>query len=227
LSEITDLIRVGPDETGLAHYAHIPPATSLTAPAPVVVMVHGWAGNEESMWTFSRVAPQTAAIVTPRGPVILEEGGFTWFNYDRHEELLANPDSLQAAQEKFSRFLDRLPALYPIDPLQVVLVGFSQGAMLCNQFVINHPDRVVGVASLAGAVPEPPHHPQSNRLAGVPVFVAHGVRDEVVPVAQARLTHRIFTALGAEVTYGEYPAAHKLHVQGLRDLKAWLARFFG
>jgi predicted esterase len=63
-------------------------------------------------------------------------------------------------------------------------------------------------------------------LAGVPVFVAHGVRDEVIPVKYGRLTHRIYTALGADVTYGEYPAAHKLHIDGIKAMKKWMARFF-
>jgi phospholipase/carboxylesterase len=157
--EYTDLIQVGPDEARqsqaeLPHYAYIPPAALADAPAPLVLMVHGWAGDEQSMWAFRQVVPPQAAIVTPRAPLPLAEGGYIWFNYD--QPLAANPASLQAAQEQLGRFLQRLPALYPIDPLRVVLVGFSQGAMLSNQFIINQPDRALGVASLAGAVPEPP-----------------------------------------------------------------------
>lgn len=221
---------VGPDDdvqadVGLTHFAHIPPAATSAAPAPLVVMVHGFAGDESSMWIFRQTIPAGVAIITPRAPLTPDDGGFMWFRYDR-KRLQPQEESLQAALDRLTHFLDRLPVHYPIDPLSLVLVGFSQGAMMCNHFVINNPDQVLGVASLAGAVPLPPQNPRSNRLSGVPVFVAHGLRDDVIPVNQGRLTHRIFSALGADVTYGEYPAAHKLHIDGIKALKQWMVRFF-
>jgi phospholipase/carboxylesterase len=188
-------------------------------------MAHGFAGDESSMWIFKQTIPTGVAIITPRAPLTPDDGGFMWFRYDR-KRLQPQEDSLAAALEQLTHFLDRLPAHYPVDPTRLVLMGFSQGAMMCNHFVIHNPDRVLGVASLAGAVPLPPQNPRSNQLGGVPVFVAHGLRDDVIPVNQGRLTHRIFSALGADVTYGEYPAAHKLHIDGIKALKQWLARFF-
>ncbi|GAB4459337.1 MAG: alpha/beta fold hydrolase [Anaerolineae bacterium] len=221
---------IGPEDEsladlGLIHLAHIPPEASTAAPAPLVVMVHGFAGDETSMWIFRQTVPPGVAIVAPRAPIPLDAGGFVWFRYDR-KRLQPQVESLDAAQQKLAHFLARLPAHYPVDPTQLVLMGFSQGAMMVNQFIINHPDEALGVASLAGAVPLPPQNPQSHQLGGVPVFVAHGLRDDVIPVKQGRLTHRIFSALGADVTYGEYPAAHKLHTDGIKALKQWLARFF-
>lgn len=212
-------------DVGLTHFAHIPPAATTATPAPLVVMVHGFAGDEASMWIFKQTVPAGVAIITPRAPLTLDEGGFMWFRYDR-KRLQPQDDSIEAALEQFTRFLDRLPVHYPVDPTQLVLMGFSQGAMICNHFVIRNPDRVLGVASLAGAVPLPPQNPRSNQLGGVPVFVAHGLRDEVIPVNQGRLTHRIFSALGADVTYGEYPAGHKLHTDGIKALKQWVTQFF-
>lgn len=229
-ANVDPIIWVSPEDdvqidVGLIHFAHIPPAASPAAPAPLVVMVHGFAGDEASMWIFKQTIPADVAIITPRAPLALDEGGNMWFRYDR-KRLQPQVESLEAAQAQLEHFLERLPVHYPVDPTQLVLMGFSQGAMMCNHFVINNPDRVLGVASLAGAVPLPPQNPQSNQLGGVPVFVAHGLRDDVIPVNQGRLTHRIFTALGADVTYGEYPAAHKLHTDGIKALKQWLARFF-
>jgi phospholipase/carboxylesterase len=230
--KVDPLTWIGPDdrlvtETGLIHCTHIPSAATTAQPAPMVVMLHGWAGNEASMWTFKQTVPEGVAIITPRAPVDLHNDGFAWFTY-QEQRFKPCPDSFTAGLEKLERFLDCLPRFYPVDPTWRVIMGFSQGAMMGNAFLYNHPGEAIGIASLAGSMPlaEHIHNPQRNLLAGLPAFVAHGTRDQVVPVEAARETREVYTALGADVTYGEYPAAHKMHVQAIKDLKIWLKRLF-
>ncbi len=212
-------------ETGLVHCASIPPQATAAQPAPLVVMVHGWAGDESSMWIFKQTLPASAAIIAPRAPVSLDSG-FAWFSYNGSR---AAPDraSLARGVNTRDRFIDSLPRHYPVDPDRLILMGFSQGAMTINAFVYANPDRAIGVVSMAGAFPPVINgEPYSNWLAGLPVFVAHGTRDETIPVESARETRDLYRALGADVTYGEYPTGHKMHSQGLKDLKQWLAMFF-
>ena len=98
---------------------------------------------------------------------------------------------------------------------------------MCNAFVVAHPDKVLGVASLVGAMPPVPEGVgHSNLLAGLPVFIAHGIRDDTIPVRAAQLTRDAYTELGADVTYGEYPVAHKMNSQAMKDLKAWVGKLF-
>jgi phospholipase/carboxylesterase len=108
----------------------------------------------------------------------------------------------------------------------MVLMGFSQGAMMANALALTQPRRLKGVASLAGAVPQVPELIDCFvSLAGLPVFIAHGVRDETIPLSAAQQARDIYTQRGAEVTYREYPAAHKMSSQGMKELKAWLAKY--
>jgi phospholipase/carboxylesterase len=213
-------------ETGLVHCASIPPEATPASPAPLVVMVHGWAGDEASMWIFKQTLPSHVAIVTPRAPITLTDGGFAWFNYNGSRSKPV-PGSLEKGLLKLERFIENLPCHYPVDPTRLVLMGFSQGAMISNAFVYTNPDRALGVASMAGAFPPIIQgEPHDNWLAGFPVFIAHGTRDDVIPVEAARQARSLYQALGADVTYGEYPAAHKMHNRGMTDLKQWLKLFF-
>ncbi|RMF03154.1 MAG: hypothetical protein D6768_06590 [Chloroflexi bacterium] len=214
-------------ETGLVHCAHIPPQATAAAPAPLVLMLHGWAGNEAAMWIFKQTVPPGVAIVTPRAPVDLQNGGFAWFSYGNYHQFEPERGALAAALDQLAHFLHALPRFYPVDPTRTLLMGFSQGAITLNAFIFSNPDDAIGAASLAGAMP-PVYgsQPQANLLAGLPVFIAHGSRDEVIPVAEARKTRDVYTAFGADVTYGEYPAAHKMHVQAMKDMQRWLARLF-
>ncbi len=52
--------------------------------------------------------------------------------------------------------------------------------------------------------------------------MAHGTRDDVLPVTAARAARDALAGAGAAVTYHEYPIGHKLSAQGMRDLTAWL-----
>jgi len=64
--------------------------------------------------------------------------------------------------------------------------------------------------------------PQVMSLAGLPVFIAHGTRDEVIPLSAAQQACETYKQLGANVTHGEYNVGHKMHVQAIRDLRGWV-----
>jgi phospholipase/carboxylesterase len=212
--------------TELVHRTQIPPEAGQNRPAPVVVMVHGWKGDETVMWIFKQTVPPGMAIITPRAPLAVEDSGYGWFQHE-NSELEPQPDSLRAGCDHLHRFLAQLPQRYPVDPARMVLMGFSQGAAICNTLVLTKPGQVIGVASLAGLIPDIVAETAQGDLDGLPVFIAHGTRDETVPITAARQAREVYTRLGAQVTYDEYPTGHKLTTQGMVDLKRWLAEVFG
>jgi phospholipase/carboxylesterase len=220
---------IGPDDeayqkSGLIHIVRLPEGAANEAPVPVAVLVHGWGGDERVMWIFSRTIPKEAAIITPRAPLTIEDGQYRWFD---NQETPTGPTSegLLAGVNKLADFLTSLPQLYPVDPKRLLLIGFSQGGAVCNQLVLQRPGLSCGLASLASWIPEPPDlKPAVDSLNGFPVFIAHGVDDERIPVSGAQRTREIYTELGAEVTYEEYPVGHKMNAQAMRDLQAWAAK---
>ena len=220
---------VGPEAeayaaSGLVHALYLPAAATESQPAPLVVMVHGWAGDESVTWVFKQTIPPEAAIITPRAPLQLPEKGFAWFQYQDKSDFVPDPKTLTEGLHRLEQFLRSLPALYPVDPARLILLAFSQGAMISNALALTHPELVKGVVSLAGGLPQAPELLQSSTpLAGLPVFIAHGTRDETVPLSAAQQTRDIYSRLGAAVTYREYDAAHKMSSQGMKDLKQWLA----
>ena len=102
------------------------------------------------------------------------------------------------------------------------LLGFSQGAALAYAFTLFYPGRVTTLAGLAGFLPENAENwAQREKLTGLPVFISHGIRDDVVPVADARMAARVFQESGAKVTYCEDDVGHKLGANCFRALQAF------
>ena len=47
-------------------------------PFPVLVLLHGWTGDENSMWVFATRLPKQALLIAPRGFYKANSGGYSW-----------------------------------------------------------------------------------------------------------------------------------------------------
>jgi phospholipase/carboxylesterase len=186
-------------------------------PAPLLILIHGWKGNENVMWAFESALPLNALIVSPRAPFEVEAGSYGWFFKKDDGTYEAAATGIEALHQ----FISELPALYPVDLNRIYLMGFSQGAALSFLYALAYPERVAGLVALAGFLPEGFAVPQ-NCLAGKPLLMMNGTEDETVTIAQARVTHEALKISGAEIDYREYEVGHKLNAQGMRELKQWL-----
>jgi len=202
----------------LVHRTRVPEA-SAGQRLPVVLMLHGWQGDEKVMGIFERTVPPGAIIISPRAPLEVAADSFGWY---RQEE---GPAAFESGVEGLEAFVRQLPDAYPIDPTRVVVMGFSQGASMSYALLLKAPDRLLGAAGLAGFLPDPARQWLApGRLAGKQVFSAHGTDDDTVPVPYARAARIDLERAGADVDYHEYEGVgHKLNAQGMRDLTDWLA----
>jgi len=58
----------------------------------------------------------------------------------------------------------------------------------------------------------------------VPIFMAHGTHDPLIPLARARQAYETLARLGYRVEWHEYPIPHSVSEEEIRDVAAWLAR---
>ncbi|MFQ5398315.1 MAG: alpha/beta hydrolase [Anaerolineae bacterium] len=213
------LISEGPAVTaaGLVHRVWQPAAPG---PHPTVVMLHGRSGNEDVMWIFARTAPETWLMVAPRGIKRDPRGGYAWHPRGRDEwPALHQFDDAVAA---VVRFIRALPPLYGADPARIYLMGFSQGAATAYATALRHPGLVQGIAGLVGFVPvECDAALETAPLQGLPLFMAAGRNDPLIPIARTAACAQTLRDAGAQLAYHEYDTGHKLSAQGMRDLKAW------
>ena len=188
------------------------------SPLPVILMIHGWTGDENSMWVFRSRLPRNALLVAPRGLYANQSGsGYGW-----HPEI-SKPwpwvNDFQPAVEKiFSTISGRN---FPrADFSMLHLVGFSQGAALAYTMAIMYPERIASLAGLSGFLPDGASaYLRDGRMKGIPVFVTHGTEDDRVPVEKARRSVELLQAAGADVTYCEDNVGHKLSVNCFRSLE--------
>ncbi len=195
---------------------------STQVPARLLLLVHGWTGDENSMWVFVHNFPPNRWIIAPRAPYATKPSGYSWRPLPAEDHDRPTLDNLKPAVDALMSFVDSYAADNRLDAAQFDALGFSQGAALVAAMALLHPDRMNRVGLLAGFVP-----PGAEALAGEhslegkPMFVAHGALDDRVDIAYARRSVQILRQAGADVTYCEDEVGHKLSVKCLHMLEAF------
>ena len=196
-----------------------------THPSPrLMLLIHGFTGDENSMWVFGRDLPPHYWIVAPRAPHVGEPSGYSWRPPQFENMNQLSLDLLRDSAEALIHLMDEYSASIKVDSAVFDVMGFSQGGAMSSLLAFLYPQRVRKVGILAGFVPGGLEELVSQRpLEGKPFFVAHGTKDEMVPVDQARASIEILERAGARVTYCEDEVGHKVSVTCLRSLKKFFA----
>ena len=191
--------------------------------APLLLLLHGWTGDENSMWVFTRGLSPDYWIIAPRAPHAAEPSGFSWRPPQPLTHGRPSLEALKPAADALIRLIDEYSASVKLDALQFDLMGFSQGAAMVNLMGMLYPHRVRKMGVLAGFVPSGLEELVSQRpLAGKNIFVAHGTQDQMIPIDRARASIDLLEQAGAQVTYCEDEVGHKLSANCLRALENYL-----
>ena len=109
---------------------------------------------------------------------------------------------------------------------RMVVAGFSQGCAMSLMTGLRHGERLAGIAALSGYLPLAATTAAERSIANanLPIFMAHGTRDAVVPFARAEASRDALLALGYPVQWQPYEMEHSVCPQEIVDLQAWLLR---
>jgi phospholipase/carboxylesterase len=189
------------------------------------LLLHGYGSNEQDLFSLSPYLDDSLLIVSVRAPIPLFPGGYAWFQIDfTPRGTRMHADEAEQSRLILLAFLDYALEAYHADPRRVYLAGFSQGAMMSLHLALTHPEKVAGVLAMSGRVlPDVlPKLAPEEALKDLPIFVAHGVYDDVLPIEHGRATKEILEKLPVALVYKEYPMAHEVSMQSLRDATEWL-----
>jgi phospholipase/carboxylesterase len=194
------------------------------APIPrLLLLLHGWTGDENSMWIFTRGLSSSYWMIAPRAPHPAESGGYSWRPAEPGSFGRPSLEALRPAADGLIRLVDAYAASVPLDAATFDLLGFSQGAAMVNLIALLYPGRVRRMGVLAGFVPSGLEaRIEEKPLAGKEVFVAHGSEDPLVPVERARASIGLLERAGARIHYCEDGVGHKVSAACLRALDAYM-----
>ena len=193
-------------------------------PARLLLMIHGWTGDENSMWVFARNFPADVLMLAPRGLHAAPQGGYSW---RPHREGTFGRPSFTEFQDSIGRLIelvDEYQAEAGMDAGPFDVMGFSQGAAMSNVIACLYPERVRKVGVLAGFMPSGMEEIIAQKpLTGKSVFITHGTQDNLVPIDRGRASMSLLEQAGAHVTYCEAEVGHKVSADCLRALETFFS----
>ena len=107
---------------------------------------------------------------------------------------------------------------------KIVLAGFSQGGALTLHAGLSFPHALAGLMGLSCYLPLREQIEGNIKIASrdMPIFLAHGSFDDVVPMAYAQLAKQILEKQNFKVKWHNYPCAHSLCAEEIQDIRNWL-----
>ena len=132
---------------------------------------------------------------------------------------------IRASQAQIESLIER-EKTRGIPSRRIVLAGFSQGGAIALQTALRLRERIAGVMALSTYLPlkdklEKERSPMNGDL---PIFMAHGAYDPMIPMARAQQSRVALLALGYPVEWHEYPMPHAVCPAEIADISAFLLR---
>jgi phospholipase/carboxylesterase len=194
-----------------------------TSDAPTLLLLHGTGGDENDLLPVGRMLDERAALLSPRGK-ILEHGMPRFFR--RLAEGVFDHEDLMDRTHELAGFVDRAVDEYDIDQRRLFAVGFSNGANVAASLLLTYPRLLVGAILLRAMVPfEPDKTPDLSRI---PVYLAAGRSDQMVPPENTERLAQVLREAGADVTLDWQPGGHGIGPAEIQAARKWFAdRIFG
>lgn len=100
-----------------------------------------------------------------------------------------------------NQLLDSIVKNNRVDKQRIYLTGMSRGGNAAWEMAVQYPDKFAALAVVCGMAPTPYAHWLNKKT---PIWVFHGVEDEVIPVSESDAMVNKLRGLGFDITYDRY-----------------------
>ena len=200
---------------------------------PLLICLHGYEGNKESMMAKARaINSQDFVIASVQGPnsFIVRNGedgnkpriGFGWMMQYKAEETIklhhtTVSDIIQAARSE-----------YDVDVRRIFLLAFSQSVSLNYRFAFTHPDVIRGVIGVCGGIPGDWSDSQNKyHDSQTDVLIVAGQQDEFYDIERVKTFKEALARRARQVDFYSFPVGHSFPTDALPLINGWLLSQIG
>ena len=209
--------------------------TGTGEPRGSVIWLHGLGADGHD---FEPIVPELRLpeelglrFVFPHAPVrpVTLNGGMAmraWFDIlslDRNG--LADEKGIRAS----AALLDQLVAHEQergIAADQIIVAGFSQGGAIALHAGLRSAEKLAGVMALSTYLPLSGAFEDEVTASDIPIFMAHGALDPILPMTLGRESADNLIAHGFEIEWHDYPMAHSVCAEEINDIRSWLLSIY-
>ena len=198
-------------------------------PEAAVIWLHGLGadGHDFEPIVPELELPRPVRFVFPHAPVrpVTINNGMrmrAWYDIFQFGGGREDDAGIKASQ----KLLDEMIRAQKLPAERIVLAGFSQGGAIALQSALRYPERLAGLMALSTYLPlaSTLASEASSENRGVPIFMAHGLYDDIIPVARAQKSREMLESLGYPVEWHDYPMPHSVCAPEIAHISEFLSR---
>ena len=194
---------------------------------PILIALHGFQGNKDSMMRVARrIAQGRMVVLSLQGPYQFffrlgeDQGkynlGFGWGTSYKPEE------SVALHHHNLLTLLMRAQKEYGADPSRVFLLGFSQACSFNYRFVFTHPYKVRGVIAVCGGVPQDWNENHRYQQSQTHALHIAATQDEWYSREKNLEFRRQLAERAASVDFRFYKTTHRFPRTSLPHIRRWI-----
>ncbi|MPS49978.1 alpha/beta fold hydrolase [Methylobacillus sp.] len=200
-----------------------------------VIWLHGLGadGNDFAPVARELALPHTRFILphAPAIPVTVNHGYVmpAWYDiYSFEPGAPQDGDGIRASQQAVEALIANELAR-GIPSHHIMLAGFSQGGAIALHTALRYPAPLAGVLALSTYLALADSLAMEKHAANqhIPIFMAHGTVDNVIPLARYQASAQALQLQGYSLELHEYPMPHSVCMEEIDDIRSFMLRQFG
>lgn len=198
-----------------------------------IIWLHGLGANGHDFETIVPELKTDLAIkyIFPNAPVspVTVNGGMampSWYDIRSMESITENADwqGMQASENYLNQLIEQAEK-EGFSRQKILLAGFSQGGVIAYRTALQSAKPLAGIMALSTYLPlEGSENIQQPK--NIPIMIAHGTQDPVVPFRAAESANQILTKLGYKPINLSYPMQHQVCYEEIQDMTNFIKEAF-
>jgi len=163
----------------------------------------------------------------PAIPVTINNGYImpAWYDFKQTDLGIEHDEKGIAHSARQVQLLIEQQEMHGIAPNRIILAGFSQGGAMAIHCGLRQFKPMAGIMALSAylLLPDQLEDEMKDSARAVPIFMAHGVADPVVPYAAGEASRRKLETAGCHVEWHSYSMEHHVCPQEMKDIGLWIS----
>ena len=183
----------------------------------IIIFIHGWKGNKKRFKSLpSIIKVPNAKWVFPQAPYKMNNSSNDYSWSFQNSDGSYSVDKTVDLLNKF--LLENI--LNTIDSKKVFFIGFSQGATVCYDLILQHRYPWGGVFPIAGFKRNQNKHftIHPNQIQ-TPIIIGHGIKDEVIPIESSENIYKELKSNNNNVMFEKFNGGHKISINFLKKIQ--------
>ena len=179
-----------------------------------IVAFHGWRGNKSSFLPMAKnSAFQEFDWYLPEAPYLVDnDNNQRSWSYEIEEGVW----EIQNISMLLNHFFDS-EVFKNYDSKDVYVIGFSQGALVCYEFIckLNKPlGAIFPIAGFMRTSTTTLHPNQKN----TPIIIGHGSKDNIVSLDESKKAYNHLKKIGATAELNIYEDQHRINIKMIKKI---------